>query len=392
MNQIEPFRIDIDQQVLDDLERRLRRTRFADQLPGSGWTLGTDGQYLRGLIEYWIDGYDWRTHEAALNGFDQFTTSVDGQRIHFIHVRSPRPDAVPLVLLHGWPSTFAEFASVIGPLSDPDRHGASGAPAFHVVCPSLPGYAFSGPTTRSGWTPHRIAGAVADLMARLGYDRYGAQGGDWGSMVASQLGLVDPDRVVGIHLNMVIAPAPPRDERFVGVTDAERADLDEMYAAGRDEMGYQQIQRTRPATLAAALVDSPVGLAGWIVEKFRAWTDNDGNPESAVGRDQLLTTIMLYWVTATMGSACRLYAETARAGRGASLPDRPVPVPMGYARFPADGFTPPRAWVERLYDVRHWTVMPCGGHFAAQEEPELLVDDIRAFYSLLGQPPRVVPV
>lgn len=383
MTAIEPFTIDVSDEVLADLDRRLRSARFPDQLPGTGWTLGTDAAYLRTLVDGWRDRYDWRASEAALNRLDQYVTSVDGQRLHFVHVRSPRPDAIPIVLLHGWPSTFAEFADVIGPLADPDAHGLGPGPAFHVVCPSLPGYAFSGPTTRRGWTPHRMAGAISELMVRLGYDRYLAQGGDWGSMVASQLGLVDPERVMGFHLNMVIAPAPPEAERFVGVTDAERRDLDTMYESGRHEMGYQQIQRTRPATLTAGLADSPVGLAAWIVEKYRSWSDCDGDVESSFTRDQLLTTIMLYWVTGTIGSACRLYAETAKAGRGASLPDQPVPVPMAYARFPADGFTPPRAWVERLYDVRRWTAMPRGGHFAAQEEPGLLVGDIRDFVGSL---------
>jgi pimeloyl-ACP methyl ester carboxylesterase len=382
---IEPFRIDVAEPVLEDLRRRLRATRWPEDSPGEPWALGTDRTYLRELCDYWADGFDWRRIEAELNAIGQFTTSIDGQRLHFSHVRSAAPGALPLVIHHGWPGTFAEFVKVLAPLTDPVAHGGRAEGAFHVVCPSLPGFGFSGPPHESGWTPHRMAGAAAELMGRLGYDRYGAQGGDWGAMVSSQLGLVDPTRVVGIHLNMVIAP-PPRDgDPMAGLTDHERELIVDMRARGREEMGYQQIQGTRPQSVSVGLNDSPSGLAAWIVEKYRAWGDcglDDGtrDVERRFTKDELLTCVTIYWVTETIASANRLYAETRRVGAGASLPTVPVPVPMGYARFPGDGFMPPRAWVERLYDVRRWTVMPEGGHFPALEVPDLLVADVREFF------------
>jgi pimeloyl-ACP methyl ester carboxylesterase len=382
---IEPFRIEVAEPVLEDLRRRLRATRWPEDAPAEPWVQGTDLAYLRELCDYWLDGFDWRRIERELNALPQFTTRIDGQRIHFVHAPSPHAGALPLVIHHGWPGTFAEFAKIIGPLTDPVAHGGDVADAFHVVCPSLPGFGFSDPPHEAGWTPHRIAGAASELMARLGYDRYGAQGGDWGAMVSSQLGLVDSSRVVGIHLNMVIAP-PPRDgDPMAGLSERERALVAEMRDRGRDEMGYQQIQGTRPQSLSVGLNDSPSALAAWIVEKYRAWGDcatPDGtrDVERRFTKDELLTCVTLYWVTQTIASANRLYAETRRGGAGSSLPTTKVPVPMGYARFPGDGFMPPRAWVERLYDVRRWTELPEGGHFPALEEPGLLVDDVRAFF------------
>jgi microsomal epoxide hydrolase len=258
-----------------------------------------------------------------------------------------------------------------------------------VVAPSLPGFGFSGPTTRTGWTPRRIAEAIAETMRRLGYDRYGAHGGDWGAMVSSQLGLIDPEHCVGVHLSMVIAPkpqAPPTDQAG-GVSEelspTEQADLDRMYAAGRDQMGYQRIQATRPQTLSVGLMDSPIGLAAWIVEKFRAWSDCGGDIETRFTKDELLTNLTIYWVTGTIASANRIYAETRRAGAGASLPDARVSVPMGYTKFPGDAFKPPRRWVEALYDVRRWSEVDGGGHFPALEVPALLSEEIRAFFRSL---------
>jgi microsomal epoxide hydrolase len=385
---VEPFRIHVDDAVLADLFRRLRRTRWPEDNPGEPWSQGTDRVALRELVAYWLERFDWRATEAALNVHLQFVADADGQPVHFVHVRSPEPAALPLVLLHGWPSTFAEFAKVIGPLTDPVAHGGDASDAFHVICPSLPGFVFSGPTHEAGWTPHRIAGALAGLMTDLGYERYAAHGGDWGAMVASQLGLIDPDHVAGIHLSMVIAPPPKDAGPNEGLTEREKQLVAEMRGRGRDEMGYQQIQSTRPQTVSVGLSDSPAGLAAWILEKFRAWGDcvrPDGvrDVHHRFSDDELLTCITLYWATGTIASANRIYAETRRAGAGASLPTRKVPVPMGYARFPADGFTPPRAWVERLYDVRRWTEMPEGGHFPAIEVPDLLVDDLRAFFASL---------
>ena len=376
---VQPFEIAVPESVLDDLRRRLRRARWPEALAGPPWQLGTDVGYLKELVDYWIDGFDWRRIEAELNRFDQFTTEVEGQRLHFVHQRAARDDALPIILLSGWPSTFAEFAKVVPLLTE-------GTPPFHVVAPSLPGFGFSGPTTASGWTPRRIAGAIAETMHRLGYPRYGAHGGDWGAMVSSQLGLIDSDHCVGVHLSMVIAPKPPEPtegDASDELSAAEQADLDRMYAAGRDQMGYQRIQSTRPQTLSVSLIDSPIGLAAWIIEKFRAWSDCDGDIERRFTKDELLTNLTIYWATGTIASANRIYAETRHAGFGASLPAAKVPVPMGYAKFPGDGFKPPRRWVEQLYDVRRWSEVDAGGHFPGLEVPELLSEEIRAFFRSL---------
>jgi pimeloyl-ACP methyl ester carboxylesterase len=380
MLQLEPYRVDVDREVVEDLWHRLDKTRWPAPDPGGAWSGGTDLVTLRGLCEYWRTGFDWFAAQDRLNAWPQVRTIVDGQPLHAIHARSPHPHALPLVLTHGWPGSVAEFLRVIDPLVDPPAYGGDAADAFHVVAPSLPGFGFSGPTRTPGWHPRRTAEAVAQLMATLGYDRYGAQGGDYGAMVTTQLGLVDTDHLAGIHLNMVIAMRPKGPDPFAGVTDAERTVYEAAVAKAADVSGYQQIQRSRPQTLGFGLHDSPAGLAAWILEKFREWSDCGGDVTSRFSADELLTNIMIYWVTGTITSSCRLYAETARAGRGYSAPDRFVPVPMGYARFPADGFLAPRAWVERSYDVRRWTEMPSGGHFAAMEAPALLVDDVRAFF------------
>jgi len=379
---VQPFEIAVPESVLDDLRRRLRRARWPEALAGSPWQLGTDVGYLKELVDYWIDGFDWRRIEAELNRFDQFTTEVEGQRLHFVHQRAATDDALPIILLSGWPSTFAEFAKVVPLLTE-------GTPQFHVVAPSLPGFGFSGPTTATGWTPRRIASAIAETMHRLGYPRYGAHGGDWGAMVSSQLGLIDSAHCVGVHLSMVIAPKPPKPpttsegDASDELSPAEQAELDRMYAAGRDQMGYQRIQSTRPQTLSVSLIDSPIGLAAWIVEKFRSWSDCDGDIERRFTKDELLTNLTIYWVTGTIASANRIYAETRQAGFGASLPAAKVPVPMGYVKFPGDAFKPPRRWVEQLYDVRRWSEVDAGGHFPALEVPELLSDEIRAFFRSL---------
>jgi len=370
---VQPFVIDVAEAALDDLRRRLRRARWPEEVPGPLWQLGTDLAYLQELVDYWTSDFDWRRIEAELNRFDHYTTEVDGQRIHFVHQRAASDDALPIVLLSGWPSTFAEFAKVVPLLTE-------GAPQFHVVAPSLPGFGFSGPTTTTGWTPRRIAGALAEIMRSLGYERYGAHGGDWGAMVSSQLGLTDPAHCVGVHLSMVIAAKPADPAVADDVSEQERTELGRMYAAGRDQMGYQQIQSTRPQTLSACLMDSPVGLAAWIVEKYRAWSDCNGDIETRFTKDELLTNLTIYWVTGTIASANRIYAETRRAGFGASLPDAKVPVPMGYVKFPGDAFKPPRRWVEELYDVRRWSDVDEGGHFPALEVPELLSEEIRRFF------------
>ena len=381
---VTPFEITVGDDVLAGLRSRLARTRWPSAGLGEPWAQGTDLASLVDLCAYWRDGFDWRAAERAYNAWPQVITSVDGQPIHCFHVRSPEPDAFPLVLLHGWPSANTEFVKLLGPLTDPVAHGGRREDAFHLVVPSLPGFAWSGPTRRAGWTPHRIAGALVDVMARLGYDRFGAHGGDWGAMVAAQLGLHFPDRVAAIHLNLVIAP-PPRDlaDPMAGLTEVERSRVVDMRARGRHEMGYQQIQATRPASVSAGLNDSPAGLAAWLIEKYRAWGDCHGDVWSRFTPDELCALLAVYWVTGTINSANRIYAETRRAGRGASLPPSFVGVPMGYSRFPAEGFAPPRAWVERLYDVRFWVEHAEGGHFPALEVPGLLTSDLRAFFAAL---------
>ena len=372
-----PFTIDIPQDDLDDLRDRLARTRFPEQIPGAEWDYGTELGYERELVGYWRDTYDWRAAEARLNAFDHFTATVMGQHVHFIHQRSPEPDALPLVITHGWPGSIVEFLDVIGPLTDPRAHGGDPADAFHVIAPSIPGYAFSGPTTERGWSARKVAEAWAELMAGLGYDRYGAQGGDWGAIITTHLGLVDPAHLVGIHLNMVIAGGPPEGDTGE-LTETELQGLADMGKYFETDSGYMQIQSTKPQTLGYALEDSPAGLAAWIVEKFRSWSDCNGDVESAFTRDQLLTNIMLYWLTGTAHSSARLYYEN-RVADGWSTKEK-VQVPTGAAIYPREIIRPPRRWAEANYNITHWTEQPRGGHFAAMEQPALYVDDVRAFF------------
>ncbi|WP_433243558.1 epoxide hydrolase family protein [Actinomadura nitritigenes] len=377
MAKINPFRIDIPQADLDDLHDRLARTRWPDELPGVGWSYGVPTAYARELAEYWCTGYDWRRHEAALNEHPQFTTEIDGQNIHFLHVRSPEPDALPLILTHGWPGSVAEFMTVIGPLTDPRAHGGDPADAFHLVAPSLPGFGFSGPTREAGWNLRRVARAWAELMRRLGYDRYGAQGGDTGSLVSPELGRVAPENVVGVHVNGSLGFPTFAPGETEGLTEAERARL--AVYTDQDRSGYAMIQSTRPQTLAFGLHDSPAGQMAWIVEKFKEWTDPAHDlPDQAVDRDQMLTDVTLYWFTGTAGSSARLYKE------GATDWGQPVgksDVPTGVAVFPGDAGI--RRVAEREHNVIHWSEFDRGGHFAAMEAPDLLVDDVRAFFRLV---------
>ncbi|WP_433145380.1 epoxide hydrolase family protein [Actinomadura nitritigenes] len=377
MAKINPFRIDIPQADLDDLHDRLARTRWPDDLPGVGWSYGVPTAYARELAEYWRTGYDWRRQEAALNEHPQFTTEIDGQNIHFLHVRSPEPDALPLVLTHGWPGSVAEFMTVIGPLTDPRAHGGDPADAFHLVAPSLPGFGFSGPTREAGWNLRRVARAWAELMRRLGYDRYGAQGGDTGSLVSPELGRVAPENVVGVHVNGSLGFPTFAPGETEGLTEAERARL--AVYTDHDRSGYAMIQSTRPQTLAFGLHDSPAGQMAWIVEKFKEWTDPAHDlPDQAVDRDQMLTDVTLYWFTGTAGSSARIYKE------GATDWGQPVgksDVPTGVAVFPGDAGI--RRVAEREHNVIHWSEFDRGGHFAAMEAPDLLVDDVRAFFRLV---------
>jgi epoxide hydrolase len=377
---IRPFRIAVPQADLDDLRDRLHRTRWPDELPDLGWTRGVPLGYLKDLAAYWADGYDWRKQEARLNELPQFTTTIDGANVHFFHVRSPEPGALPLILTHGWPGSVAEFLNVIGPLTNPRAHGGDPADAFHLVIPSMPGYGLSGPTREAGWTTGRVARAWAELMRRLGYDRYGAQGGDWGAFVSPELGRVDPDHVVGVHLNAAtfgFIPFGPVDpDELATFTDAEKARLERLNAstAGPGN-GYFEVQSTRPQTVAYALTDSPVGQLAWIVEKFKEWTHAADVPEDAVDRDQLLTNVMLYWLTGTANSSGRMYYENMHAGFS---PQQPGTTPTGVAVFAEDYAI--RRYGERSNNVVHWTEFDRGGHFAAMEAPDLLVADVREFF------------
>jgi microsomal epoxide hydrolase len=375
---IRPFTIRVPDAVLADLEARLAKTRLTDPLQERGWTHGTDIAYLRELLHYWRDRFDWRAQERRLNQFEQFTTTVDGLSVHFIHRRSRHPGAMPLLITHGWPGSFAEFVKIIGPLTDPEAHGGRPEDAFHVVIPSIPGFAFSEAPRQPGFDPARIARLEAALMARLGYTRYGAQGGDWGSIISTQVALADPDRVAGLHLNMCVGAAPSGTDPNAGLTDRERERLKARQAFQAEETGYQQIQGTKPQTLGVALNDSPAGLAAWIVEKFRTWCDCDGNPETVFTRDELLTNITLYWVTQSAATSARIYYENRHAPSPAGA--RRIETPTACADFPREVIWSPRRWLEARYNITRWTEMPRGGHFAALEQPALLVDDIRAFF------------
>jgi epoxide hydrolase len=376
---IESFRVRVDDAVLEDLRRRLAQTRFPDQIEDTGWEYGILVDYVHELIAYWRDAYDWRAQEARLNELAHFRTSIDGQSIHFINARSSRADAFPLLLMHGWPGSVVEFLDVIPRLTEPEAHGGNATDAFHVVAPSLPGYGFSEPTRTRGWGQSRIARAFTELMRRLGYARYGAQGGDWGAQVATRIGALDPEHCAAIHLSMPIAD-PPDDP--APLTEAEKADLAALAQFRREESGYAQEQGTKPQTLGVALNDSPAGLLAWIVEKFRTWSDCDGHPEKVFTRDQLITNVMTYWVTQTITSSTRLYWERAHFDAREDAPEF-IGIPTGIARFPKEPLRLPRAWVERRYNVTHWADMPRGGHFAAMEQPELFVEDVRNFFRTL---------
>ncbi|WP_137290365.1 epoxide hydrolase family protein [Natronorubrum halophilum] len=382
---IQPFDIEVPQRDLEDLSERLAHTRWPDELPDAGWDYGVSLEYLRELVEYWRDTYDWREHEAAINEYPQFTTTIDGQTVHFLHVRSPDPDALPLILTHGWPGSIVEFLDVIGPLTDPGAHGGDPADAFHVVAPSIPGFGFSGPTSERGWDTAHIARAFAELMHRLGYERYGAQGGDVGAGVSPELGRLDSDRVVGVHVNaatMGFIPFPPFDpDEVADLTDAERERLERLEHFMDEQFGYHAIQSTRPQTLAYGLADSPVGLLAWIVEKFKEWTDEAAElPEDAVDRDHLLTNAMVYWLTGTAGSAARLYYEDAHPG-SQHRPLEPSETPTGVAVFSQDVSI--RRYAEQTNTIVHWSEFDEGGHFAAMEKPDLLVEDVRTFFRAL---------
>jgi pimeloyl-ACP methyl ester carboxylesterase len=371
MPEIRPYRIDVPDAVLDDLQERLARTRWPESETVDDWTQGIPLAYTKELAAYWADGYDWRSREAALNKFDQYQTEIDGLDFHFIHQRSPHDDALPLVMTHGWPGSVVEFHKVIEPLINPPSGRAEDA--FHVICPSLPGYGFSGKPTGTGWGVEKIAEAWETLAGRLGYDRYGAQGGDWGAAVTTQIGR-NGGHCVGIHLNMPIAkPAAGSGE----LTEDDQLGLAAFVEHRKWGTGYSKQQSTRPQTLGYGLVDSPVGQLAWIVEKFWAWADCDGHPEKVFSRDELLDNVMMYWVTGSGASSARLYWESFNK----FVSDGRVELPTGVASFPKEILRTPRSWCEEAFNITHWTTMPRGGHFGAFEQPELFVDDVRAFFA-----------
>jgi microsomal epoxide hydrolase len=338
--------------------------RWPDELPGVGWSYGVPLAKVRELVDYWRDGYDWRAAEADLNAVPGFLCEIDGVDLHYWHVRGTAPDPLPLLLIHGWPGSIYEFRRLLGPLSE----------QFDLVVPALPGFGFGGKPRERGWGVTRIAAAFDSLMSVLGYERYGVQGGDWGGILAAKLGAAYPERVAGIHVNYVIAPPPPD----VG---PEHADAIEQYRLWRTyEDAYSRLQRTKPDSLTVGQSDSPAGLAAWILEKFRTWSDCDGDVIGYFGRDTLLTNLMFYWAPSSADSAARIYYESSRVPAGRDQRGR-VGVPVAYAAFPHEIITPPRDWVEAHYAIARWTEMPRGGHFAALEEPERLIEDVRAFFA-----------
>jgi len=378
MSVVSPFRIAVPDAVLADLKSRLRNTRWPEAELVDDWSQGVPLQWIKDVCGYWAEQYDWRKREAALNRFPQFTTEIDGLGIHFIHALSPHSQAMPLIITHGWPGSVVEFHKVIGPLVDPVAHGGSAADAFHVVCPSLPGFGFSGKPTAAGWGVDRIAKAWAVLMDRLGYARYGAQGGDWGSAVTTALGALDADRCAGIHITLAMGTRPDVGEQ--PTPEEARALKGIKYYADWDS-GYSKQQSTRPQTLGYALTDSPSGQAAWILEKYWAWTDCNGHPENIFTRDELLDNVMLYWVTASATSSARLYWESFGPKRRTP---HTVKVPTGVAVFPKEIVTPVRKWMEAGYtNIVHWSEMPKGGHFAAFEQPDLFVREVRDYFRKL---------
>jgi epoxide hydrolase len=370
---ITPFRIAVSDDVLDDLRQRLARTRWPERECVDDWSQGIPLDYTRELAAYWADEYDWRSREALLNRFNQFTTDIHGLDIHFIHQRSPHDGAFPLIITHGWPGSIVEFHKVIEPLTNPTAHGGRADDAFHVVCPSLPGYGFSGKPTETGWGVGKVAEAWETLMTRLGYDRYGAQGGDWGGAVTTAIGR-NGRNCAAIHVNFALGFPPTGLEN---PTPEEQAALKALQHYQRWDSGYSKQQSTRPQTVGYGLVDSPVGQLAWIVEKFWSWMDCDGHPENVLTKDELLDNVMMYWVTASAASSARMYWESFNVWTG----ELRVDVPTGIAAFPKEVIRAPRSWCEPNYNITHWTQMPRGGHFAAFEQPELFVEDVRKFFA-----------
>jgi len=382
--EVTPFRIETSPDELDDLRARLHRTRWPEKETVGDWSQGVPLGYLRELCQYWEQKYEWAPRQRRLNAFPQFRTPIDGLGIHFVHVRSPHPEALPLVMTHGWPGSVAEFAKVIWQLADPVAYGSGPDDAFHVVCPSLPGYGFSDKPAAPGWGVERIAAAWTVLMERLGYPRFAAQGSDWGTSVSTCIGRQAPDKVVGLHL--VPPLAPPDPATFDNLASQERSALESLRRSAAADAGYSTEHGTRPQTIGYALVDSPAALCAWIVEKFWAWTDHDGDLETVVSRDELLDNLMLYWLTGSGASSARLYWESIRQVNqwiSGDMTDT-VSVPVGCSVFPKELQRPSRRWAERRFtDIRYWSEPARGGHFAALEQPALFVEEVRGCFRAL---------
>ena len=371
---VQPFRIAIPQADLDDLRARLARTRFPDRETPDDWSQGIPLAYVQELVAYWKNAYDWRACEARLNALPQFTTRIDGLNIHFLHVRSPHANAKPLVLTHGWPGSILEFMKVIGPLTDPVAHGGDAADAFHLVCPTLPGFGFSEKPTKPGWNIEHIADAWSQLMQRLGYSRYFAQGGDWGAIVTAAIGVRDTAHCAAIHMNMPIAPPDPA--QMDNLTAREQSALAGMKHYQDWDSGYSKQQATRPQTLGYALADSPAGQMAWIVEKFWSWMDCDGHPENILTRDELLDNVMMYWLTNAGASSGRIYWESF-----ARTSAEPISIPVGCSIFPKEIFRTSRRWAEKRFsNIVHFNELDKGGHFAAMEQPASYLDEVRTCF------------
>jgi pimeloyl-ACP methyl ester carboxylesterase len=382
-DEVQPFKIQVSDEELDDLKRRLRATRWPEKEAADDWSQGVPLAYLKNVCRYWAETYDWRKTEERLNALPQFRTEVDGLGIHFLHARSPHRDALPLVMTHGWPGSIVEFLKVIPMLTDPTKHGGSAEDAFHVVCPSLPGYGFSDKPARNGWSLEKIATAWSALMLRLGYNRYFAQGGDWGAGVTTAIGLQDTVHCCGIHLNMPLAR--PDSDTMSSLTEEEQDWLAKFKHFEDWDSGYAKEQSTRPQTVGYGLADSPAGQAAWILEKFWAWTDSNGNPENVLTRDEMLDAIMLYWIPNSAASSARLYWESY--GKWGLFD--PVRVPVGCSLFPKDIVGASRRWAEKSYlNLVYWNRVDRGGHFAAFEQPELFAKELRACFRMMRADPK----
>ena len=376
MSEITPFTIKISEDQITDLRNRINNTRWVEEECVNDWSQGIPLTYVREVADYWANQYDWRKSEKYLNTFDHYQTNINDLDIHFIHQKSPHQNAYPLVITHGWPGSIIEFHKVIQPLVNPTKHGGKAEDAFHVICPSLPGYGFSGKPTVSGWGVEKIAQTWDQLMVLLGYGNYGAQGGDWGAAVTTQIGR-NVGHCDGIHINMPIGRPTP--ESLQDPTDEEKSALEGLTYYQEWDSGYSKQQSTRPQTLGYGLVDSPVGQMAWIIEKFWSWMDCDGHPENTLTRDELLDNVMLYWLTASGASSARLYWESFGSFGGGDK----VEIPTGVASFPKEIIRSPRRWCEQSYNITHWTTMPKGGHFGAFEQPELFVNDLRTFFKTI---------